>query len=60
MVYFTIEIKALRRAVKDKELDEEQTRTKLRHLQSDYHNLITIASELVHTLASCINGEKVY
>ncbi|KAJ3158875.1 LisH domain-containing protein armc9 [Geranomyces michiganensis] len=30
-----------------------------RALQGDYHNLITIASELVQTLTACINGEKV-
>lgn len=33
--------------------------SKHRNLQHDYHNLITIASELVQTLASCINGEKI-
>ncbi|KAI8909347.1 hypothetical protein DFJ77DRAFT_442276 [Powellomyces hirtus] len=30
-----------------------------RNLQSDYHNLITIASELVQTLTACINGETI-
>ncbi|KAJ3163880.1 LisH domain-containing protein armc9 [Geranomyces variabilis] len=30
-----------------------------RDLQGDYHNLITIASELVQTLTACINGEKI-
>ncbi|KAI9197514.1 uncharacterized protein BJ171DRAFT_632482 [Polychytrium aggregatum] len=32
---------------------------KHRGLQGDYHNLISIASELVQTLASCINGEQI-
>ncbi|KAI8588898.1 hypothetical protein BDZ88DRAFT_452678 [Geranomyces variabilis] len=30
-----------------------------RDLQGDYHNLITIASELVQTLTACINGKKI-
>ncbi|KAI8927019.1 hypothetical protein BC831DRAFT_454204 [Entophlyctis helioformis] len=53
------EIKVLKRQIMDKDLADDQIRTKLRQLQSDYHNLITIASELVHTLALCINGEKI-
>ncbi|KAI9099428.1 hypothetical protein DFS34DRAFT_649148 [Phlyctochytrium arcticum] len=38
---------------------EQQQTHKLRGLQTDYHNLITIASELVQTLTACISGEKI-
>ncbi|KAJ3055373.1 LisH domain-containing protein armc9 [Rhizophlyctis rosea] len=38
---------------------EREWAIKHRSLQTDYHNLITIASELVQTLAACINGEEI-
>jgi hypothetical protein len=39
--------------------EHEMTCVKLRSMQSGYHQVITVAAELVQTLASCINGEKI-
>lgn len=55
----TDETPQLRRHIRALEISEQQVATKFRMLQADYHNLITIASELVQTLAACINGEQV-
>jgi hypothetical protein len=49
----------LKSDVRDWEKKDRNHVSKHRNLQHDYHNLITIASELVQTLASCINGEKI-
>ncbi|ORY46927.1 hypothetical protein BCR33DRAFT_715327 [Rhizoclosmatium globosum] len=53
------EIKALKQQVYEMEDNERELASKHRGLQRDYHNLLTIASELVQTLAACINGEKI-
>ncbi|KAJ3334081.1 LisH domain-containing protein armc9 [Blyttiomyces sp. JEL0837] len=52
------EIMQLKKTILSAQLAEQEVINKHRSLQNDYHNLITIASELVHTLAACINGEK--
>ncbi|KAJ3267287.1 LisH domain-containing protein armc9, partial [Borealophlyctis nickersoniae] len=49
----------LRNHLRAVETSERALATKHRTLQNDYHNLITIASELVQTLAACINGEQI-
>ncbi|KAJ3021459.1 LisH domain-containing protein armc9 [Thoreauomyces humboldtii] len=53
------EIEELKRDLKESHAKESFTADRHRDLQSDYHNLITIASELVQTLTACINGEKI-
>ncbi|KAJ3411667.1 LisH domain-containing protein armc9 [Chytridiales sp. JEL 0842] len=53
------EITYLRKQLRELEVIERETSHKYRGLQTDYHNLITIASELVQTLAACINGEMI-
>ncbi|KAJ3074276.1 LisH domain-containing protein armc9 [Podochytrium sp. JEL0797] len=53
------ELKSLRHALRDSEDASREFEQKHRGLQRDYHNLLTIASELVQTLAACINGEKI-
>ncbi|KAI8616627.1 hypothetical protein BC830DRAFT_1117250 [Chytriomyces sp. MP71] len=55
----SMELKTLKRQILDHETNEFQITAKHRNLQRDYHNLLTIASELVQTLAACINGEKI-
>ncbi|KAJ3243426.1 LisH domain-containing protein armc9 [Chytriomyces hyalinus] len=55
----TLELKLLKRQVRDHDDQSRQLENKHRGLQRDYHNLLTIASELVQTLAACINGEKI-
>ncbi|KAJ3099127.1 LisH domain-containing protein armc9 [Phlyctochytrium planicorne] len=54
-----LEIKALKKKIR--EYEESETDLKLQHrgLYEDYHTLITIASELVQTLAAAVNGEKI-
>ncbi|KAJ3176670.1 LisH domain-containing protein armc9 [Irineochytrium annulatum] len=54
-----LEMKAMRQRVRDLEDSENVQSSKFRLFQNDYHNLISIASELVQTLAACINGERI-
>ncbi|KAJ3395434.1 LisH domain-containing protein armc9 [Lobulomyces angularis] len=49
----------LKSTLRQYEEKERNMISKHRTLQNDYHNLIMIASELVQTLASCINGEQI-
>ncbi|KND02511.1 uncharacterized protein SPPG_02969 [Spizellomyces punctatus DAOM BR117] len=53
------EAQAIRKQLGDLEEREFALSSKHRTLQNDYHNLITIASELVQTLTACINGQKI-
>ncbi|KAJ3111158.1 LisH domain-containing protein armc9 [Physocladia obscura] len=53
------EIRMLTLQLHDFQDTEREILTKHRGLQRDYHNLLTIASELVQTIAACINGEKI-
>ncbi|KAI8848511.1 hypothetical protein BC829DRAFT_393725 [Chytridium lagenaria] len=53
-----VEIKALKKSIRELESSESDLKIQQRRLYEDYHNLITIASELVQTLATAINGEK--
>ncbi|RKO90928.1 hypothetical protein BDK51DRAFT_27827, partial [Blyttiomyces helicus] len=54
-----MENKSLRKQVRELEDSERSGHSKLKALQHDYHTLITIATELVQTLAACINGEQI-
>ncbi|KAI9333056.1 hypothetical protein DFJ73DRAFT_799421 [Zopfochytrium polystomum] len=54
-----LEIKSLKKQLLEVETGERELLMRHRALQNDYHNLITIASELVQTLAACINGEQI-
>jgi len=49
----------LKNRIREAEEKDKSFSSKHRNLQNDYHNLIMIASELVQTLASCINGEQI-
>lgn len=51
---------ALNRKLEEMYIDQEENAIKLRTIQSGYHQVITVAAELVQTLAACINGEKVF
>ncbi|KAJ3128411.1 LisH domain-containing protein armc9 [Nowakowskiella sp. JEL0407] len=44
---------------RDLELHERELNIKHRKLQNDYHNLITIATELVQALAASVSGEQI-
>ena len=57
--HLLIEVKTLKAQIKDQLINEDALKSKLKLLQTDYHNLITIASELVQTLASCIAGQRI-
>ncbi|RKP01761.1 hypothetical protein CXG81DRAFT_25600 [Caulochytrium protostelioides] len=39
--------------------DQQRVQTKLRHLQSDYHSLIGVASDLVQTIAASLTGAPI-
>lgn len=39
--------------------EREMINLKLRNMQSGYHQVITVAAELVQSLAACIRGEKI-
>ncbi|KAI9334924.1 hypothetical protein BDR26DRAFT_1009498 [Obelidium mucronatum] len=54
-----LELKDLKHQIYELQENEREITSKHRGLQRDYHNLLTIASELVQTLAACINGEKI-
>ncbi|KAJ3128065.1 pH-response regulator protein palA/rim20 [Nowakowskiella sp. JEL0407] len=53
------EIVECRTNIRSLEARERESNVKLRSLQNNYHNLITIASELVQALAASVNGEKI-
>ncbi|KAI8816691.1 uncharacterized protein EV422DRAFT_544511, partial [Fimicolochytrium jonesii] len=53
------ELEDLKKKFSDLESQDTERAGKHRDLQSDYHNLITIASELVQTLTACIHGQKI-
>ena len=49
----------LREKLKYAEKREEENAQRYKNVQNEYHNLIMVASELVETLANCINGEEI-
>ncbi|TPX36826.1 hypothetical protein SeMB42_g07024 [Synchytrium endobioticum] len=55
----TAEIQQLKAQIHDMEESQRRSASRQRELQSDHHNLIAIASELVQALAACINGEQI-
>lgn len=54
----SLQIKSLNRKIQEITSEHDQTCVKLRSMQSGYHQVITVAAELVQSLAACINGEK--
>ncbi|KAJ3348438.1 LisH domain-containing protein armc9 [Entophlyctis luteolus] len=54
-----LQTKQLKLQLHESQLATDALSSKHRSLQHDHHNLLTIASELVQTLAACINGEKI-
>ncbi|KAJ3354461.1 LisH domain-containing protein armc9 [Kappamyces sp. JEL0680] len=53
------EIVELKRSIKDSTKREHDLATKLQNLRTDYHQLLTVSGELVTTLMSAINQEKI-
>lgn len=53
------EVRDLKRSIKDSTKREHDLHSKLKHLRTDYHQLLTVSGELVTTLMASINQEKV-
>jgi hypothetical protein len=53
------EIRDLKRSIKESTKREHDLHSKLKHLRTDYHQLLTVSGELVSTLMASINQEKV-
>ena len=53
------EIRDLKRSIKESTKREHDLHSKLKHLRTDYHQLLTVSGELVATLMASINQEKV-
>ncbi|KAI8907350.1 hypothetical protein EDD86DRAFT_227980 [Gorgonomyces haynaldii] len=53
------QVHQLQRQLQDLTLLQQQTQTKLKNCQAGYHQVITVAAELVQTLASSVSGQKI-